>query len=441
MDVITSANTNRITAKELRDNLKEALRKSGALDSVKAQIRKEFIDTIGQKKNKITKEKSLHNRILFSIVYHFLKKNTLVHSLSVYTAEIGLQSSEVLSEEDVLLGLNFGSKSKSVLHIKAENESNSNNVESVLDVLIKESSTNSHRTCVSSSTQTELCGPSVREDLDNQIRNLNISFFNRRESANLLHVKSIEERMIEFQRQCEERVRKDFDAQLATFREIEINKIRFEEANKMNIAIELTRRDMEADFHRRLQAHAERESESLRNASDRERQLEQLQYESRQRMQREIDDIRARETASLRKVDLETQGLRVLEARLKEAQILLSSREKELSRKEKEFEITSREFMDKAREDARLSIQSEMDVLLRERATLMLERQKFDDMKDDDAAMSMAVNEMRKKHREMQESIILKDDEIAALRLQYARLMTTLGQDENTSTEVSHREK
>ncbi len=55
-------------------------------------------------------------------------------------------------------------------------------------------------------------------------------------------------------------------------------------------------------------------------------------------MQREIDELRSREAMLTRKTELESQGVRMLELRLKEAQSVLDGRERELSRRERLME-------------------------------------------------------------------------------------------------------
>ena len=128
--------------------------------------------------------------------------------------------------------------------------------------------------------------------------------------------------MISFQRECEDRYRKEYESQLHQVRTVEINRIRAEEADKKRVEIDLARKELEGNYQHRLQSHLDREAEGVRAAAEKSRQASMLEYESRQRMQRELDDLRIREENSRRKIDLETQGIRMLEARLKESQVL-----------------------------------------------------------------------------------------------------------------------
>ena len=105
------------TLKQLKVNLKDALKKSGVLNSVKAQIRKEFITSLsdhhsGQSARR-KQAPDLRERLSLSVVYHFLQHRNYNHALSVFAAECGLDSKNAwLSEMDIIKSLQFGSKSE-----------------------------------------------------------------------------------------------------------------------------------------------------------------------------------------------------------------------------------------------------------------------------------------------------------------------------------------
>ena len=104
-----------VTLKELKSNLRDNLKQSGVLNTVKAHIRKEFISNMypGGKKslqpaNNLT---PLFERALFSSIYHCLKAKRLINTLSVFAAESGIENQSPLSELDILQALQFGSRS------------------------------------------------------------------------------------------------------------------------------------------------------------------------------------------------------------------------------------------------------------------------------------------------------------------------------------------
>ena len=101
-----------LSLQELRSNLKATIRKSGVLDTVKAQIRREFITGLSKQIGKPTllsrEHVDLRERIILSSVYHLFKNRNLSHSLSVYAAESGIDAkSFLLSEIDIVQALNL----------------------------------------------------------------------------------------------------------------------------------------------------------------------------------------------------------------------------------------------------------------------------------------------------------------------------------------------
>jgi hypothetical protein len=175
---------------------------------VKAQIRKEFIDTLSRKKNSLERspvDKSLQAKLMISLIYHHLKIRGFAHTLSVLVAESGSDTVGLLSEFDVLDTLK-------IRHIEQSNNSH-NNVVSALELLVSKT-TRAPKHFVETPMQTDLAGPGIREILDQQIKELHLSYLTRRETERALPVKSVEERMLSYQRECEERSRRDLEAQV-----------------------------------------------------------------------------------------------------------------------------------------------------------------------------------------------------------------------------------
>ena len=88
-----------VTLKELKSNLKENLKKSGVLNTVKAHIRKEFISNMYPGGRKSLQPSSnitpLFERALFSSIYHCFKARGMMNTLSVFIAESGINIQEI----------------------------------------------------------------------------------------------------------------------------------------------------------------------------------------------------------------------------------------------------------------------------------------------------------------------------------------------------------
>jgi len=211
--------------------------------------------------------------------------------------------------------------------------------------------------------QTESLGIGAIESLDIQVKDLRHFYLRKIDAERLNPARTVEERMIVFQRDCEERFRRDLEIQTAYIRENEVAKVRLEESRKARMELDVVRQQMEAEYQKKLQHHTEYEAELSRHAAEKERQLQQNLYEARQLLQREIDELRSREQANTRKLDLESQGLRTLELRVKEAQTVLASRERDIASREAEAESKLKNCMERAREEARSQMQSEVSLI------------------------------------------------------------------------------
>jgi oral-facial-digital syndrome 1 protein len=102
-----------------------------------------------------------------------------------------------------------------------------------------------------------------------------------------------------YQRECDERVRREVEIQMEVFRDSEIGRIRLQESQRARTELQSLRNEMEAEYNRRAQSNSAREAEAARANAERERKAQLAGYESRQQLQRELDEMRAREQVSL----------------------------------------------------------------------------------------------------------------------------------------------
>jgi seryl-tRNA synthetase len=100
------------------------------------------------------------------------------------------------------------------------------------------------------------------------------------------------------------------------------------------------------------------------------------------------------------------------------------------------MEIKQSEIHTTAHEEARLSVETQLDQLLREKASLMIERKRFEDEKASDTSLRLAISEMRGKHREMENEISDKEDQINALKTTLLRLQNSLVAEDKDVSKV-----
>ena len=394
--------------KHLRSNLKQVLRASGVLGNVKAQIRKEFIAGLTKKQpNLSAKELSIQERILTSIVFNFLQSKHLDHTLSVFVADNAVDTQQLFTDKEI--GRITGWADLPIV-------SDADNKFSLLEHIVSFHGQKYCAKTTTSETQTDMgTFESSFDELDHNLRHLRQSIFSRKESIGIDTVRSVEERMIAYQRDCEDRYRSELNARLSFFRETEIAKVRIEESRKAAA-------ELDADYQHKLKLHADRETQSIRNTAERERVSQQTQFESRERLQREIDITRERERAASRKIELEAQGLHMLELRMKEVQALLECREREVSERERLVETKTRDLTEKVHNETRQLVQADVDALMREKMSLAIDRQRLDDERAAQSAWLEGAQANRRLLRDVQGKILDKDEEIKDLKLSLSRL-------------------
>lgn len=434
-----------VSLKQLKENLRSALKQSGCLTNVKAQIRKEFIQSItgtgpsilsktrlveSDSLNSSKRPGDLHDRVVYSLIYNYLSGRKLVNTLSVYVAEYGSYDTKsfLLSPIDIIATLQLGSSSavyKEVMNHElkpaADSSTNSPNFQSVLDLLIQHSFSNINRR-VETSTQTDGSGYTATELVDLQLKDIRANYLKRRADDRSNPLRTVEERMIIFERECEERYRRDLEMQMAYFRDNEAAKVRLEERQKARHEFDLLKRELEGDFKYRLDNHRDREIELNKRAEEKERHFQQLLFDARQKMQQEIDDLRNQEQLITRKLEIESQSLRVLESRLKESQTALEVREHDVARREREVVENTKTLNLKSKEEARANVRLEMDAIMTDRTALILERQRFEEEKGFHTSLIENAKLARQQLQETQNSLLLREDELASYKRRFEQL-------------------
>lgn len=432
-----------LSLQELRTNLKATIRKSGVLDTVKAQIRREFITGLSKQIGKPTllskDHVDLRERIVLSSVYHLLKNRNLLHSLSVYTAESGIDAkSFLLSEVDIVQALNLdtinvfndtfiknqpSSSSSSIIlqPSKVINNNNENVTKSIVDVIIDYCCNYSKKNVIESSSIQGTDGSIKANDgpvemLDKHLKEMRQTYVERQRKEEEEPNRTLEERMVIFQRDCDARYKRELELKLQAIKESEIIKIREELLLASQQEAEAMRRTMDSEYKHLMKKYADQEATLKQEYIEREQKLERKEYEARQALQQELNSLKLKDESNNRKIEYEEQGLRMLELRVKEASILIESREKELSRREKEVEDLCRSYQDKAKFEARAYLQSELDDFMREKTALKVERHRLIEDSTSHAALVDSIKNSKSTIHSLQANIASKDDEIDDLK-------------------------
>jgi oral-facial-digital syndrome 1 protein len=404
-----------MSLKELKNNLKDAMRKSGAVHSVKAQLRSEFIanltDPYGKAERASTFAASnLRERLMLSALYNSLRARGMKHACSVFVAECGMDKNSTLTAMDIVEGLNFGYASDVYKAVEAADKEGT--MSNVFDLLMNETCKRLQTSSSETSIQTETAGRTAREMLDIQTSAARERYEKVLSSEKASPQASMQERMLQYQNECDERMKKDLEGQMRHFRDTEALKIRLDESRKARVELDAVRREMDLEYERRLAASTDREKEVARQHAERERQLEASQYEYRQRMQRELDELRMRETAATKKGELDAQGAALLEQRLRETQIRIETRERELSAREAEVDARARDEGDRAKAEAMAQLREQMEVVARERFQIKEDRDVLDDSKAAHKQLLDSAKDLKKRLRDALQLAAEREDEL-----------------------------
>ena len=421
-----------VTLKELKLNLKESLRKSGVLDTVKSQIRREFISgltskTLSPKKGTAT----LRDRVTVSAVYHLLKERNYLNSMSVFAAESGIDSkSLLLSEKDIAFAMNLEniSEIKNLLKAKentlkenrTSNAYDGTSYASVFDIVIEHCSGLGRRGRMEVSIQTDSTEQSAENTIDASLSSIQQKLIDKIESEKANREKSIEERMVAFQKQCQEQFDRDLEMRVQFLKEREISKLKHEIERAAHDEFETLQKQLDSDYKRRVQLFSDREEQIKRECADRERKTELQFYEQKQELVKELNDMRSKELAMTRRVELEASGLRMLEQRLQETQSLIEARERDVNRKEADVHSSQKLYKEEAKNEAALLMQKDLEYARSEKERMDREKARMDrEIKAHDAVIEAAA---RKMTAVLHEKLRLNEEEMERLHTEVAEM-------------------
>jgi len=399
---------NEMSILQLKKILKDSFKKSGTLNAVKARLRKDFIKKLSSNNEDEQPSKlDITELTKISIVVNYLKSKNCLSTISVMLAETGLEEFPVdnLSDETDL-----------TLILKP--------------TLVKREI----------AVQTTMTGPSIKEKLDADIHQLHQQYEHNRHQLAHSPEKSIEERIIALQREYEERKKCEIESQMIYFKENEIQKIRLDESQKHRLALESLKKELEADYQRRMQYYLDRETDLTRRMTEKERELDRRMYEQRQMMQKDIDDIRMKEQSHQRKLELEAQGLKIVELRVKEAQHAIEHREEALFKLQQDLDEKRQEMYQTTKQQAIQQVNEEWEWLKKEKLTLSLERKAVEESSIAYKTLQDNLQRAKQEMEKLLQQIAHCEKENYLLERENKKLKNQLHEDEQQLLEVKHFE-
>ena len=112
---------------------------------------------------------------------------------------------------------------------------------------------------------------------------------------NLLPAKTIEEKILKYQRESEAKYRVELEREILRFKEIEISNIRIEENKKYLKKIEEIRNEYEEEYFSKYESLKKRENDFNKNLVNKEKEIEVNQYENRQKYLNQIESLKLKQ--------------------------------------------------------------------------------------------------------------------------------------------------
>ena len=199
--------------------------------------------------------------------------------------------------------------------------------------------------------------------IDSKLRRVDYQLSEAVEQERLVPLQTIEERMMKYQRECEERSRTEIQAEVARVREIEISRMRLEEAAKCRSQLDRAREELENLHLTRLKEMRAREAEMKERFATREQEIEKAAYNQRQRQIQDLEAMRARERDASRSEERGERMVALQEENLKQRMADLAAREAEINRAGERHELLVQETRNVVRRQMELEYTERLKAL------------------------------------------------------------------------------
>ncbi|PVD35044.1 hypothetical protein C0Q70_06325 [Pomacea canaliculata] len=333
-----------LSAEELRNRLYYSLRNRGLVNSIKSQLRTNLITELQQSvRGPLTvrdldppEQEPLLLRAANSLVADHLLRGKYEYTLGVFLPESGLAQDKIFQPQDLLRLLHISPQSRlyQLICAKAEKQKEKGLLWQIISELAAIHS-NGVQDCGIQADLTRL-GPVA--SLDEKLKSLEELYSSKREDLSHSSRTAVEERILTYQRQLEDRYNSQLKLEIARLRDSEIARMRLEEKEKCTKENEKIKKELQRTYQDKYDALVERE----RNAIERLHKEQELQekevYSQRQMLLSEIESIRQRESEIKREAEVNKREKLLAEERVKAKEDELRRRELELRHKEMQFD-------------------------------------------------------------------------------------------------------
>ena len=319
---------------DLRDDLLNTLRDSGTVNTLKAQLRSQVIGKL-RKKEKIFTEfnfESLDKRLLCSVVADALLRYKFMYTLSVFLPEGGFDMDELLSREECARVLRLD-------HGKENCENKDDDFRKPL--LIELFKSPQSLVQKDSGTQTfdgdNFQGDTATTVLERKLDRVQGHYSMLIEQETLAPRRSMEERIIKYQHECDKRADDTIKSEVERFMAMEFEHLKRRERSLMQRELHKYKDTMHREYQGRLASLAKREALLDDQLRRRQNELEADLHEQRDLLIRQMESLGSKSKLESSYLDIERRELQQSRHQIERAQLEINKNEIEIKRVESEL--------------------------------------------------------------------------------------------------------
>jgi len=141
--------------------------------------------------------------------------------------------------------------------------------------------------------------------LDQKLRNIDYGLIERVQVERAMPFKTLEERMMKYKREQDKKYQEDLDKEVKRLRDFEVSKLRMEEAQKYREKLNEFTEQMERMHLDNVRELKTRENEVVSRIKEKERMVEQAAYEHRQKVLKDEEMLRFKESEITKSAEIE----------------------------------------------------------------------------------------------------------------------------------------
>ena len=342
---------------QVRAELDVALRDPSLKNSLKAHVRARLLSKL--RGPTPVKSEDLTSRVLSSLVLDYLRKSGFEFTISVYVPESGAGTGLGANEIAQLLGISDWPEGESLLAY----------------IVTEYQKTIARPHLHESACQTE--DYKAIGHLEDRLHSVEMQYLSKMKSLPDAHM--MEERMLQYQRDCEARLRLEMEHEINRIREVEIIAVRLEESGKYRKQLQSAREELESQWNTRLEQLKERDREGSGRLLLREKDLETQLYLHRQQVLRDMELLKAKEQEVKRYAQVEAQATKLEKDTWEARRLEVDAKVKELDKLRLALEHKAESDFDQFKREYETRHLSERHKLLDEQAELERAKRRLQD--------------------------------------------------------------